>query len=39
MGYLTMNLDGNKVYYETQSERIIEDLRAVESLFTEKSSG
>lgn len=39
LGYLTMNLDGNKVYYETQSERIIDDLRAVQTLFTEKSSG
>jgi DNA-binding transcriptional ArsR family regulator len=39
LGYLTMSLDGNKVYYETQTERIIDDLRAVQALFTEKSSG
>lgn len=33
LGYLTMSLDGNKVYYETQADRIIADLDAVKTLF------
>lgn len=39
LGYLTMSLDGNKVYYVTQGERITADLNAVMALFQEKSSG
>jgi DNA-binding transcriptional ArsR family regulator len=39
LGYLTMSLDGNKVYYVTQNDRIISDLQAVQALFNEKSSG
>lgn len=33
LGYLTMSLDGNKVYYVTQNDRILADLNAVSALF------
>jgi DNA-binding transcriptional ArsR family regulator len=39
LGYLTMSLEGNKVFYVTQGQRILADLKAVETLFTDKSSG
>lgn len=36
LGYLTMNVDANRIYYETQSEKITSDLEHIKSIFIPK---
>jgi DNA-binding HxlR family transcriptional regulator len=34
LGYLSMNVDANRIYYQTQTEKIIIDLDQIKSMFT-----
>jgi DNA-binding transcriptional ArsR family regulator len=36
LGYLTMNVEANRIYYETQSEKIANDLEHIKSIFSPK---